>query len=437
MLLGLLSLQAVNPLNFNKNDSAKELAAPGGSKFITDWTRIHIKAISESKVPSQHFRQLAYMGVALYESLVAGDPNYQSLSGQLNGYSSTAAAPANQDICWQASANAAFATVMRFFYADNPMTVKRIDSMQQACKTRLANQGFSDASLKTGEVYGLQVAKGVIEWSKTDLADKINEPYALPTGPGMYEPTPPANRTPIQPHMGNCRTLVKGSCENTIPLPPVAFSEDENSEFYRMVDEVYQTSVEKNEKKVATALFWDDYPDGKTITAGGHWESIAGTIMTQMNMSLIEGARVYAQLFITMQDASVGCFKAKYMYNLMRPVTYVHKYMNKKDWMPLIATPPHPEYPAAHATCSMSAAMALTHILGDNVAFTDNTYAYRGYPEHHFANFKEAGTEAGMSRFYGGIHYMPSIEAGFEQGSKVADNIAQALVFKKSSSARR
>jgi hypothetical protein len=148
-------------------------------------------------------------------------------------------------------------------------------------------------------------------------------------------------------------------------------------------------------------------------------------------MSLIQGAGVFAELFMTMEDAQIGCFKAKYTYNLLRPVTYVQKYMNHPDWNPLIVTPPHPEYPAAHAVVSMSAATILTHILGDHIAFTDNTYAYRQYPAHHFNNFIEAAHEAGMSRLYGGIHYHPSIEAGFTQGSKIADNVAKALVLKK------
>jgi hypothetical protein len=231
------------------------------------------------------------------------------------------------------------------------------------------------------------------------------------------------------PYLGNCRTFVKGDIDNTVPPPPLAFSEDPQSPFYKMVDELYRSSKQGNDMNKATALFWDDFPNGRTLTAGGHWESILKVIMGQLNMSLIEGARVYAELFITMQDASIGCFKAKYTYNLLRPVTYVQKYMRQQDWQPLIVTPPHPEYPAAHAVVSMSAATVLTHILGDQIAFTDNSYAYLQFPAHKFNSFKEAGREAGVSRFYGGIHYMPSIEAGFKQGGMIADNVHKGLVF--------
>jgi L-amino acid N-acyltransferase YncA len=104
--------------------------------------------------------------------------------------------------------------------------------------------------------------------------------------------------------------------------------------------------------------------------------------------------------------------------------------MNHPEWKPMIVTPPHPEYPAAHATVSMAAATILTTILGNNVSFTDNTYRYRGFKSHHFNNLIDAAKEAGLSRFYGGIHYKKSIEAGYTEGKDVAGYIAKKLVFR-------
>jgi hypothetical protein len=78
----------------------------------------------------------------------------------------------------------------------------------------------------------------------------------------------------------------------------------------------------------------------------------------------------------------------------------------------------------------MAGATFLTRMLGDNLSFTDNTYAYRGYKAHPCNSFKEAGKEAGMSRLYGGIHYRLSVEAGFTQGEKIADNIGNKRVFR-------
>ena len=434
LLLLVLHILKAGNLSFAANysaDAAKELQAPGSSQLISDWINVHLAAIRNCKIPSHHMRQLAYMGTALYESVVAGVPEYVSLANQLNGYTTLPIVPNDKDFSWQASANAAYAATFRYFYAENTLTLKRIDSMEQACINKLVSQGISDAAIRNGSQYGANVAKAVIDWSNTDGADKISAPYTIPVGPGYWEPTPPAFIPPIIPYMGSCRTFVKGSTDNAFPQPPIAYSEDPQSPFYKMVDELYQSSKVKDAANIATALFWDDFPNGMTLTGGGHWESILKTVINQLNMSLIEAARVYAGLFITAQDASIGCFKAKYTYNLLRPVTYIQKTMKHPEWNPLIITPPHPEYPAAHATISMSAATILTHLLGNNIDFTDNSYSYRGYKAHHFNNFVEAGTEAGLSRFYGGIHYKPSIKAGYEQGRKIGDNVAKVLVFKK------
>jgi hypothetical protein len=411
-------------------DSGDALEAPGGSDLIADWVKVNIKAVRNNKIPSQPFHQLSYTSVALYESIVAGDKNYKSLTGQLNDYTPPKSLPDATDICWQASANAAFSKMLHFFYAQDLTSVARFDSLEKAWNQRLMSENYKESSIMKGTEYGRAVAQAVIDWSMTDGYDQANNTYEIPKGAGLWEPTPPKFNPPALPHLGKCRTMVKGSIDKTIPDSPTPFSTEKNSPFYKMVDEVYQASLTMDENNKAMGLFWDDFPDSKSATAGGHWACILVTIMKERRTSLMEGAMLYAGLFITENDASIGCFKAKYTYNLIRPVTYVQKYLNHPDWSPLINTPSHPEYPAAHATISMSGATILTYLLGDNVAFTDDTYAYRGYKARKFNNLKEAGKEAGMSRFYGGIHYKPSIEAGYRQGEKIATNIAHSLAFK-------
>jgi hypothetical protein len=410
-------------------DPDNKLESPGGSQLINDWITVHLKTIATCKIPSHHNRQLAYTGVALYESIVGGDSNYRSLAGQLNGFQPSVTPPETGSICWEASANTAIATMFRFFYPQNPADIMRFDSLEQANRDKFLSEGNSEASVASGAEYGLQIARAVIEWSRTDGDDRANAAYTVPKGPGIWEPTPPMFIAPIQPYLGDERTMVKGSIDNAMPPAPLPFSTESQSAFYKMNEEVYLVTQQMDDEQKATGLFWDDFPNGKTLTAGGHWSSILKTVMTDLNVSLIEGAHLYAALFITESDAAIGCFKAKYTYNLIRPVTYIQTVMKHSDWNPLIITPPHPEYPAAHATVSMSGATILTKMLGDKVSFTDNTYAYRGFKAHHFNNFTEAAREAGMSRLYGGIHYKKSIEAGFTQGEKIANNINDKLVF--------
>jgi hypothetical protein len=69
--------------------------------------------------------------------------------------------------------------------------------------------------------------------------------------------------------------------------------------------------------------------------------------------------------------------------------------------------------------------------LGNNVAFTDHSYDYLGYKSRSFKSLEEAAHEAGLSRLYGGIHYRPSIDAGFLLGQSAAEDVLRQIRFKK------
>ena len=66
-------------------------------------------------------------------------------------------------------------------------------------------------------------------------------------------------------------------------------------------------------------------------------------------------------------------------------------------------------------------------MFGDIGPLTDHTWDYLGFPARTFDSFREFALDAGNSRFYGGIHYQPSIEAGLKVGKTVGDNIVSIL----------
>jgi hypothetical protein len=223
---------------------------------------------------------------------------------------------------------------------------------------------------------------------------------------------------------------VKSNTENTVPPLPTPFSTEPGSPFHSMVNEVYVISKNLTKDQRNIALFWDDFPDGNYFGVAGHWASICRQVIQSKELSLIDAAQAYVKMNIAMIDALNSCWKGKYTYNVLRPVTYIHKYMGDTGWTSLIVTPAHPEYPAGHAAQSMAAATALTQALG-NISFTDHSYDHLGFKPRKFSNFREAGKEAGMSRLYGGIHYRPSINAGYTLGRKTAKNVVKKLHFKR------
>lgn len=400
------------------------------SELIRDWISLHLKVIKNTTgvthvAFSRHF---SYTGVAVYEALVQGDKKYKSIAGSLNGQLQLPQVPQGKPLFWPASANAAMAEMLRFFYPAKPENVQRIDSLEAAWLAKYQDEVTPATDLDEAVQFGKQVARAVIEWSKQDGADAANIPYT-PLGEGYWEPTGPAPAN--VPGWANNRTILAGSINNTIPDAPTAFSKNAGTPFFNMAKELYDISQSLTEEQKAIARFWDDAPNGQYVSAFGHWFSILKQVLDKDNPGLMKAADAYLRLGISMNDATISCWKTKYTYHLLRPVTYIRKHMGFGDWNPLITTPPHPEYSAAHATLSGAAGYALESVFGPNYNFTDHTYDVLGMSPRNFTSFEEAGEEAGISRVYGGIHYRPSVETGNTQGKKVGENVKKLLITQK------
>jgi hypothetical protein len=132
-----------------------------------------------------------------------------------------------------------------------------------------------------------------------------------------------------------------------------------------------------------------------------------------------------------MADAAIACWEAKYHYVTWRPVTAIPLEasignpgitVNPGDatWMPLFATPGHPEYPSAHGTISGAAATALAGVFGDKTHFTmDNDLAIGVTRSFH--SFSQALEEVKNARIVAGIHFRFSTDAGSTVGTEVAN----------------
>jgi membrane-associated phospholipid phosphatase len=120
-----------------------------------------------------------------------------------------------------------------------------------------------------------------------------------------------------------------------------------------------------------------------------------------------------------MSDAFVGCWNAKFEYNLLRPITYIKKTIDPK-WEPILNTPPFPEYPSGHSTVSGAMDAVMTAFFGDNFSFEDKTGSPDGRKARTFPSFHAAAEEAGISRMYGGIHFRSAIVDGLAQGHCIA-----------------
>ena len=215
------------------------------------------------------------------------------------------------------------------------------------------------------EAYGQAVAAHILAWSQDDggaVVENMGFPleYKLTPGPAHWVPTSliAQQQFPLLPEWGNNRpfAMPKGA---TCMLPgPLEYSEDKSSAFYKDALEVYQTKQALSPEQTAIARFWSD--DAMlSPTPPGHWVSIALQILERDGTSLDKSVDVLARLGIAQADAFIGCWAAKFQYDLVRPITYIRRVIDPK-WEPLLNTPPFPEYPSGHSMQSAAAADVLT-----------------------------------------------------------------------------
>ncbi len=382
-------------------------------------------------------RIYAYTSIAGYEVLAAKDSSLLSLAGQLHGLEPIP--QPKQEVNHEIAAVQAMLIIGRKLIFSEDKINAFIDSWHQ----ELEIQGVTKTEKQNALAYAEEVAQHILAWADKDNYKQTRtfEKYSVRDEPGRWQPTPPAYIEAIEPHWSKIRTFVLDSASQFIPDPPTKFNKDKNSAFFKEVMEVYETGKNLTPEQSEIAGFWDCNPyvmnvhghvmfATKKITPGGHWMGITKIACLANNSSLAESAEAYALTAIALADGFISCWDEKYRSNLIRPETVINKYMDE-EWLPLLQTPPFPEYTSGHSVISSAASVALTSLFGDEFHFVDSTEVRYGLPVRSFSSFYEASAEAAVSRLYGGIHYRPAIEKGLSQGRKVGEWVVSNVQTRK------
>ncbi|MCI0437005.1 MAG: vanadium-dependent haloperoxidase [Gemmatimonadetes bacterium] len=403
------------------------LASAHDNGVAIAWLRLSFDLTrDEFLYPPVAARAYAYLGVALWESVAPGVTGGRSLAGQLNGL---AALPLpGHDLHWPTVANAALASIMPSFYA-SARSRQAIRQMEHTFQDRFRRE-IPHAQFGRSLAHGQRVDAAIEKWSRNDGYDRFHDcPHSAVTGPGQWEPTPPAFEDPIEPCWGQLRPLVLISPGECAPRTHPPYSEHPGSVFYQEAVEVYETVNNVTAEQRTIALYWADLA-GETATPAGHSLSITAQVLEQLDASLDMAAEAFARVGIGESDAFISCWASKYHYNLLRPVTYINAIIDA-DWEPVLETPPFPAYTSGHSNDAGASSTILTALFGAGFAFTDHTNVGLGFEPRSFPSFLAAASESAISRLYGGIHYRSDIEEGLAQGACVGRAV-NALVFRTS-----
>jgi hypothetical protein len=192
-----------------------------------------------------------------------------------------------------------------------------------------------------------------------------------------------------------------------------------NSSTARMIDET------------ELALFW------QSSNPPDFWDPVAMSLAAERHWTMLQTARLLAQLNIAMADAMIGCWDAKYAYVSWRPITAItladiHENPEtalEPGWTPLLKTPPFPEYPSAHSCASSAAARVLSHYFGEKtpIAITSDTLPGQ---TRSFPSFSAALDEVKDARVFGGIHFRTACNAGQALGNSVGEYVLKHSLWR-------
>lgn len=236
----------------------------------------------------------------------------------------------------------------------------------------------------------------------------------------------------IAPHWGLVKpyALKSGSqFRNSVP-PPANYNTD--SERYRVqAQQVVDYGAHLTDEKKVIAEYWADGPLSELPP--GHWTLFATFVSNRDGHTLDQDVKMFFALTNAILDASIVSWDAKRYFDYVRPVTAIHFLFSGQeipswqglvdgaDWRPYqaesVVTPPFPEYFSGHSIFSAAGAETLKLFTkSDNFGNSVVIQAGSSKVEPglvpaknmvlYWATFTDAADEAGISRRFGGIHFV-------------------------------
>lgn len=385
---------------------------------VVEWNQTLLDAVQATSLPPpKASRLMAMVHTAVFDAV-------NSIEGGYQQYASTPNAPAGAD-----PIAAAAAAAHRVLVHELPALQATFDAALAKSLSRIADGPNEDAGVAVGEA----AADAVIALRANDHStDVVN--YVPGANPGDWVPTPLGFAPALLPQWPLVTPFAMSSGDQfRFNGPPDLTTAQWAAEYNETIAYGKSDSTVRTPDQTQIALFWAD--GAGTFTPPGHWNQIAQESVYLKGGSLLERARLFALLDISLADAAISAWDAKYAFEFWRPVTAAAEAANDGNpatdpvpgWAPLLSTPPFPEYTSGHSTFSGAADAVLTALLGDEVSFSTTSPGLAGI-ERTYDNYTEAANEAGQSRIYGGIHFQSANQHGLLSGRSLGQYVVASFL---------
>jgi len=433
----------------------QKLVADYSAEAPLQWNKLflEIERYAGGYRPGPAPRALGYMGFAAYEACITGMPEYNSLES-LYPAVSIPDVQVGVEYHWPTVVHAVYTTMMPLFFGDNdePPAGVRNDwnSLISELNTKYLNE-VGDEVFNRSKAYGESVGNAVWEWSTTDPYghEAYKNPFGNYTtnetydcwntydGPGDWVPTEPGPLQPMGPFFGKARTWALKDSEKLCLSPSnyqMEYSEDPHSEYYAEAVQAYSKNAATDYYVEWVGEFWSDDLFDLTFSPGPRWMAIGNQIIDKDDVPLDRALEAYAKVGMALNDAAVGCWHSKYVYNVERPATYIKKVIdpNYKSNLdnPLNGmigfVPPFPAYPSGHSTMGGAGAESLASVFGYSYGMTDNCHLgrteFEGVPRT-FTSLHEMALENAWSRVLLGTHWAMDVIEGVRFGTVIGQKV--------------
>jgi RHS repeat-associated protein len=409
----LLTIQVTDTAG-NTQTITQTITRVNGGDVVTEWNAIALEAIrTDRTAPPRAAYILAMVHTSIFDAVAAIDQKYDVY--QIDVTAAPNASP-------EAAAIAAAHRILVHYFPH-----------QQAVLDLAYTQALAKIQDGTAENDGIALGVFVAHQMLAFRANDGTEAVVAETPStelGQWRPTLPKYEGAALPQWPDVQpfALVDGA-QFRPDGPPALDSTQYAADYIQTKDLGAKNSTTRTADQTQIAKFWAD--GAGTYTPPGHWNQIAQAAAANSGNSLIDNARLFALLDVSLADSGIAAWDAKYQYDFWRPITAIQQgevdgnpfTLGDPTWTPLINTPPFPEYVSGHSTFSGAASTILTNAFGSNYSFTTTSYGLTGITRS-FTSFDQAADQAGMSRIYGGIHFNSANQDGLALGREVGSYVS-------------
>jgi len=240
------------------------------------------------------------------------------------------------------------------------------------------------------------------------------------SGPGAWRPVLPAFVNDPNAWLKDVTPfLVKSASQFGSRGPAPLTSHQYAREFAEVKSIGSSTSTTRTADETLAARYWAENPPAT-------WSRIVRTLSSQQRVSLVDNARLFAELYLTAADAVITVWYDKARFSNWRPITAIReadtdgnpRTQADREWLPLIPTPPYPDHSSGHNGFSGSFVATLQQFFGtDRLSWSDTNNAGL---TRSFTRLSQAIDEIVEVRIWSGIHFRASDEQGRLIGEQVA-----------------